>query len=824
MHGNNIISSPAKYSKCVLFALALLSGSHLWADFKDDVDFTKLKSEYGSSLPDGSGIKLLQVEYVRNGYWAPSSTAELTGKSFSFLSDTFGAASSHANEVGAFLGGSTTSMTPGIEGWKASEAWNYCYNMIHGGNYLPPEPTDWEIENHSWGGNEQTSATSILQKLDFRIERDSNLVVVGVDNGATLSNLLANAYNVLSVGTSTGNHPQTGSNLEVSGRVKPDLVGTATWTSYATPIVSSCAQILLAEAKRTTALNEARSPLVIKALLMAGATKAEFPSWQNSTTRPLDVVYGAGEVNIYNSYKALIAGRQASSTSSVVGKDGWDKNTTSTTTRRLYFINVPSGKLLSLSVVLNWYCHVVPNSFVYQGVSYWQDGTRNLTNLDLVLWNANSNYTLGTEITRSASTIDNVEHIYRQSLSAGMYALEVIAPAGGETYGLAWKGQLTDDTNAPVLPAYVAAQTAGDVGTVGLAGSTNYNSSDASLTVTGAGSDIAMLRDSGQFSSVAASGDFEIVSRISSFSAANSAAKAGVMIRESVADNSAEASIVYTPAGSVLFLRRTKNGLATTTTTATPVLLPLSLKLVRRGEVVSAYYSVDGVVWSAMGAAEMTMAQSVRAGLMVTSKDIAALASARFEVPSVNTSLPNNSFAASTLFDVGVSKIASTCSYNASSDVVTLSGTGVFPGTSREGIAFLGKKGTGDGAFSTRVLPSSGGQAAMRTGIMARDSLADNAQQVTLALAGTNLLVLEYRASSGGNVVTRFFADAGRYLLLDRRGNVFTAMVSADGSTWRTLGTATVYMRQQAFVGLVVVSKSQTVASTTDFESLDVAP
>ncbi|MFT3782565.1 MAG: hypothetical protein QM790_11175 [Nibricoccus sp.] len=425
-----------RLSGLVLAIAGVLVGQTLRADFKDDIDFTKLKGEYGNSLPDGSGVRMLQVEYMRNGAWATQPAGELAGKNMSYGNSTFGGYSGHAYEVGCFLGGNATSITPNLPGWLCFEATNYCAQAsLLSGYSIGPMQASWDIENHSWGGNDMIFGLCNLQRMDYRIERDNVISVVGIDNGSSMSMMMANAYNVISVGTSTGDHPHCGSTMEVRGRIKPELVGTATWTSYATPIVASCASILVGETQRTGSLAAARSPLVIKALLMAGATKDEFPGWQHSSTAPLDVNFGAGEVNIYNSYKALVAGRK-SPNSGALSVDGWDDNTTSG--RQLYFISVPAGKKLTLSAVLAWYRHVQPGS-------NWSSPGSVVSNLDLALWEADGSFNLQGKLAESVSSIDNVEHIYEKNLTAGMYALEVISPVGGERYGLAWKGTLADD-------------------------------------------------------------------------------------------------------------------------------------------------------------------------------------------------------------------------------------------------------------------------------------------------------------------------------------------------------------------------------------------
>jgi hypothetical protein len=457
--------SPMIHTRCfpktgfVLAAVCALSPLGR-ADFRNEVDFTKLKAEYGSSLPDGAGIRVLQIEYPRNGYWAPQAAGDLWSKSFSYLSSTFGGYSAHANDVGIYLAGSG-SMTPGINAWSAMEATAYTGRAnLNGTRSLAPSTATWDIENHSWGGNDPIWATAILQKQDYRIDRDNVVAVVGVDNGSTMSMFMANGYNSIAVGVSNGNHPRSGTSMETTGRMKPDLVAPAPYTSYATPVVASGVSILLGEINRNGALSSARSPMVVKALVMAGATKAEFSGWSHTSQYPLDRTYGAGEFNIYNSYKALVAGKQNASATAEVALAGWDFNTSTTSARRLYFFSVPSGKKMTLSAVLTWHRKITPDAL-------WTTMTSSLANLDLKLWRA-SNYSVGSLVSSSSSSIDNVEHIYETTLLAGQYALEVTAAVSNERYGIAWHSTLVDDGSVtpPVAPPPATPQPPVPVGSV----------------------------------------------------------------------------------------------------------------------------------------------------------------------------------------------------------------------------------------------------------------------------------------------------------------------------------------------------------------------
>jgi hypothetical protein len=227
--------------------------------------------------------------------------------------------------------------------------------------------------------------------------------------------------------------------------MKPDLVGTATYTSYTTPIVASAAGVLISETKRTVSLAPAKDPRLIKALLMAGATKEEFPTWSQTPAQPLDPVFGAGQVNINNSYRMLIAGRQPAGTE-LHPLNGWDLGKSGT--EAVYYFDVPAGQTLRFSTVLTWHRELPDND-------YYINFASSLANLNLRLRNSNASFALGTVVAESTSVLDNVEHIYRTALPAGRYALEVSGPAG-TTYGIAWNGILSGESTVPTVPSVVA--------------------------------------------------------------------------------------------------------------------------------------------------------------------------------------------------------------------------------------------------------------------------------------------------------------------------------------------------------------------------------
>lgn len=101
----------------------------------------------------------------------------------------------------------------------------------------------------------------------------------------------------------------------------------------------------------------------------------------------------------------------------------------------------------------------------------------------------------------------------------------------------------------------------------------------------------------------------------------NAWAKAGVMIRETLDGNAREVSILVTPVNRVTSQRRTATGGTTASTKAAGLTAPYWVKLVRTGSTFVASRSPDGVTWTTMNTATVTMGANVYIGLAVTSHD-----------------------------------------------------------------------------------------------------------------------------------------------------------------------------------------------------------
>ena len=112
-------------------------------------------------------------------------------------------------------------------------------------------------------------------------------------------------------------------------------------------------------------------------------------------------------------------------------------------------------------------------------------------------------------------------------------------------------------------------------------------------------------------------------------------AKAGVMIRESFASGARNAAVIVSSGNGLFFQRRIKSGTNTKRTSGGNFSAPYWLRLVRNGGNFTAYRSPDGVTWTLVDSAAITMANTTYIGLAVTSRDDSTLNTSTFDNVSV---------------------------------------------------------------------------------------------------------------------------------------------------------------------------------------------
>ena len=183
-----------------------------------------------------------------------------------------------------------------------------------------------------------------------------------------------------------------------------------------------------------------------------------------------------------------------------------------------------------------------------------------------------------------------------------------------------------------------------DVGRVGRVGLAQHRDGLWSVSVRRA--DIWANGDGFHFVYQSRSGDVEIKARIMSQRDTDPWAKAGLMLREGLSASARHVMLAVTPRQGAWFLQRHDFADLTTQDSGGELAAPCWIKLVRKGNIFTAWVSADGFDWN-WRTERMDMPETLLVGLVVNSHDNSALGTAAFDnvqvvVPSANADLPAN--------------------------------------------------------------------------------------------------------------------------------------------------------------------------------------
>jgi hypothetical protein len=358
-----------------------------------------------------------------------------------------GSESSHADSVGLNLYGPSSGVAPQVVHVDNYDALYFVNNVIFA--LLPPAISGLVVnQSFVFDGLAQSDQMTANQDYDDYAAGHGTLFVSGIGNGGAVLPP-ATCFNGIGVGA-YGGASSTGPNFD--GRSKPDITAPAIATSFSTPYVTGSAVLLLQGATRgdgganTTAAADLRT---LKALLLNGAVKPA--GWTNGSTTPLDARYGAGLVNVFNSWQLLRDGQHAfiEATSNTMGAPhppgtnpnneptlaGWDFNS----------ISNPRSVLTYKEEVNHYYFNLSAASstrYTLQSTLVWnrQSKQTSINDLNLFLYNMAN----GSLVAASTSAVDNVEHIFASGLAPGRYDLQVQKnPTGqvsqNESYAVAFE-------------------------------------------------------------------------------------------------------------------------------------------------------------------------------------------------------------------------------------------------------------------------------------------------------------------------------------------------------------------------------------------------
>ena len=340
----------------------MISGGPVaYAGYKEDIGFTALQAELGATVPDGSGLVMVTqceaeslIDHEADGrtdkvpVWMPDpANREFSGKKIVDKSGSPPVYSGHATGVGSRFYGNTGSIAPGIASIESYRTFDWLDGgFLKGGTALKPAYTASRVANHSWIGSVDGRDAAHLRRIDWVVETDEYVQVVGPCRDH--KPLLGSAFNTIAVGGAAGESGAGSIAVDpvyTAGRTCPQLVAPLKNASSAVPVVAASAALLIELGhtdpglsrdplvRRTAnrnddAITNAERSEVVKAALMAGADRVTHnsvtidgmtPNIDDYRLKPadrtadgLDRRYGAGQLNIYHSYHIIAAGEQNS--------------------------------------------------------------------------------------------------------------------------------------------------------------------------------------------------------------------------------------------------------------------------------------------------------------------------------------------------------------------------------------------------------------------------------------------------------------------------------------------------------------------------------
>jgi len=484
-----------------------------------------------------------------------------------------------------------------------------------------------------------------------------------------------------------------------------------------------------------------------------------------------------------------------------------------------------------------------------------------------------TNWSVGANVPGAGYTVDGTWHTGPYSTQdvvgvkhvlSGMPLAQVI---GGTQYrfaGWADGSALTDSFTAGSSPAsytanYDTVQTtmpsswqSADVGAPITAGTADYSASDQTFYVDGSGADVYGANDQSHYVYQTLAGDGSIVARVRYQTQSSAWAKAGVMIRQSATGGSNFVDALVTPdvspntpnfngvgcdangcvsplppvipaTGYGVRMQYTGSHSATGPTLTGYTSPNKWLKLTRSGNTFTSFESTDGVTWTQIGIATVSMTGPATIGLFVTAHNIGQVSSVAFDNVQVAQTTPppppGPLPSPWTDTDVGSPAIAGSAGY--SNGVFTVNGAGADIYGTNDQFHYVDQPltGNGNGTIIARVTSQTNTSSNAKAGVMIKQSTTAGSNYMLIAVAPSGIVKVQYDFNGSIQAATTYTFPNVWMKLVSLNGQI-TAYLSSDGVTWTSVLSKTLPITFPATVGLFECSHNVSALGTATFDNV----
>ena len=171
--------------------------------------------------------------------------------------------------------------------------------------------------------------------------------------------------------------------------------------------------------------------------------------------------------------------------------------------------------------------------------------------------------------------------------------------------------------------------------------------------------------------------------------------------------------------------------------------------------------------------------------------------------------------------DIG--NVGAAGSFSLAKGVFTVNGAGVDIWNEADSFHFVFQALNGDGTLTARLLKMKNTDTWAKAGVMFRESLEANSAYAVAFATPASGIAFQQRDHSDGKAAEVLHVPnlaAPCWLRLVRQGNNFTASSSLDGTSWTTMGSATIPMGSQLYAGLAACSHKNETLCQAQFDNV----